>query len=231
MSINDPAALLLCPIKAVLNMALRLGNVRDAITVHDLLTRTAARRDKTVQWKDPYRPVLVAFTGRGAKVVATKPANSKQVCQILSEAALNVGIVGKVRPHDLRRGAAKDIRNITVPSANAVNATADLGSVQSLLVHSHDSLRRGVTKKHVGAEDNDLWVPRVETNHQVVMSMPLVAAKEDVFKYPSYSSKAIDTFCAKYKLDASLKTDRLKATRWANKEALDSWIERNAMPQ
>lgn len=52
---------IICPIKLLLILALRLGNVAET-SIDDLLKNTAQRNNRTVLWRYPDRPVLCAFS-------------------------------------------------------------------------------------------------------------------------------------------------------------------------
>jgi integrase len=158
-AISEPGLPLLCPVKMIIIVALRLGAVA-ANSINDLLRQTARCRDRTVKWVDSSRPVLPAINLGGSKVVPTAAANSKQLGSILAAAALSAGVVGRVRPHDIHRGAAKDV-SVGFGSVTRQGAAATLGEVQHVLGHSHESLQRGVTQGYVGVAHVDNWDPRL----------------------------------------------------------------------
>jgi len=88
---------------------------------------------------DSSRPVLPAISLGGAKLMPTAAANSIQLGPILAAGALSAGVIGTVRHHDIRRGAAKDT-SVAFRSATGQGAAATLGEVQHVLGHSHESL-------------------------------------------------------------------------------------------
>ena len=157
-------------------MALRTGNVH-ATTVEELLAHTAARRDQTVQWKHRNRPVCAAFRAHGAKLLVEEPAPSKQLGPILAYAALRAGIYVHVRPHAIRRGAAKDTRTLASQGKSASGAV--MPAVQEVLMHSHESLHRGVTKAYTGTAQVDDWAPRVSANMEHNFDTPHVLEDQE----------------------------------------------------
>jgi hypothetical protein len=227
---NGAMLLHLCPIKIVLILALRLGHVKGATTIDDVLAQTAVRPDRTVQWTDPFQPVLPAFTGGGGHLIIGKAANSRQLQLTLNDAALMIGMVGKVTPHDLRRGAAQDLYNAARQNITSAGSTAALGEVQSMLTHSNTSLHRGVTKEYVGAADPDFWTPRIEAGLNDDFTTPFMVDEADAYRPPSYSSNDVNALCERFNIDPTLKKDRLQATVLGKKVALNSWsqAQRNA---
>jgi hypothetical protein len=235
-AIPAPGLLLLCPIKIILIVALRLGAVR-AKSIDELLTQTAQRRDRTLQWVDSSRPVLPAINLGGSKVLPTVAANSKQLGPVLAAAALSAGVVGSVRPHDLRRGAAKDT-SVAFRSVTTQGAAATLGEVQQVLGHSHESLQRGITQGYIGVAHVDNWAPRLAAQLDDPFSKPLMAttAVEDIKSGVDRLTKTpaeVTDLCVKYKLDPTKRSDRLKATRWGEQARLTSWslTERNRIDE
>ena len=111
-ALKDTADNAICPIKLLLIVALRLGNVQ-AVTVDEVLRNAAARNDKTIQWVHPKRPVLCAFGPGISRVLADKPANSHQLSHTMAHAAPIAGfLTTTIRSHDLRRGTAQDAANL-----------------------------------------------------------------------------------------------------------------------
>src|ERR1700712_4513647 len=100
-----------CPIKMLLISAMRLGAVQD--TIEDILAKTAARRDKTVQWADGKggNPVLCGFETAAQLVIVDKPAMVDQLRDTVHHASLQAGILKPIIPHDMRRGSARDTAN------------------------------------------------------------------------------------------------------------------------
>jgi hypothetical protein len=84
----------------LLIVALRFGNVHAQI-IDELLRLAAERRDKTIQWAHPERPVLCAFGNVGASIQLDKHAGNHQLTNIMVQAAPVAGFFAKLRAHDL----------------------------------------------------------------------------------------------------------------------------------
>jgi len=108
---SDSADNSVCPIKLLLILALRLGNL-SAKTIDEVLLDTQSRHDKTVVWKHPERPVFCAVASGGTALYLDKPAGNHQLAQTLATVGPIAGFLNTVRPHDLRRGSACDIVNL-----------------------------------------------------------------------------------------------------------------------
>ena len=224
-SINSPLeSIPLCPVKAIIIMALRFGNVKNANSIEELLLNTARRDDKTVQWKDPRRPILPSFTS-GHIVLLDKPASSRQFNATLAEVSVRAGIVARITGHDLRRGSAQDIaaaaaKGIVPPLFQAEFAAKEL------LSHDYRTMFMGVTKRYIGPDQHDLWAPRVENKHIDIFTTPIVAPEVNIpiIQARQLPSAAVNSFCETYALDPTQRSQRLRATRKAKKAALDEWI-------
>lgn len=69
---------LVCPIKLLLIMSLRLGTVPER-SIDELLQHTRTRKSKTIVWSKPDDPVFCEFLDAGSGVAVGKPANSQQL--------------------------------------------------------------------------------------------------------------------------------------------------------
>jgi hypothetical protein len=78
-AINEPESLLLCPVKTIFVVALRFEYVARARTAQEAISLAVKRRDKTIPWKYPLRPVLPAIAKGGAYLVSDKCALSTQL--------------------------------------------------------------------------------------------------------------------------------------------------------
>ncbi|CAI6338088.1 unnamed protein product [Periconia digitata] len=187
----------------------------------ELLTATAARGDRTVQWKDPKAFGFPAFT-TGVHVDPSKAANSRQIHSILDKGGKQIGLLTTLAPHGLRRGAARDQAHVE-PTGNGYTST--LGEVQNLPSHSHDAFQRGVTKSYVGPSDRDDWAPRLKNAYFDPLVMPAKAPDASAYVAPRWSKADIDRLCAEYKLPSDSKSSRMKAGRLGLKALHEAWIE------
>ena len=138
----------MCPIKLLLVLALRLGNVA-ATNIDDLLTSTQSCADKTIKWTHPERPVMCAIGRCGAKLDVDEPASSEQLTSILGQAGLAAGVLAKIRSHDIRRGAARDSAQLDrIDSVSSVEVATTLG-------HSFKTYSTGVTADYIGDVSDD----------------------------------------------------------------------------
>lgn len=100
-----------CVIKMLLIVALRTGSIRGT-TLDEMLKDTAKRSDKTIQWAHGTRPVIAQITAGGGPLLLDEPAAPAQVWATFSTAGVKAGIIAPIAPHDMRRGAARDITQL-----------------------------------------------------------------------------------------------------------------------
>jgi hypothetical protein len=150
-----------CVIKMLLISAMRLGAIQG--TIEEILAKTAARRDKTLQWADGRgsSPVLCGF-GAAQLVIVDKPAMINQLRDTVHKASLLAGILKPIVPHDMRRGSAKDIANLPRDPTRATGLGDSV--VAAELGHSNTALQKGVTANYVGATTDDSWTRRVSAD-------------------------------------------------------------------
>ncbi|KAK4983140.1 hypothetical protein LTR50_007403 [Elasticomyces elasticus] len=128
------------PLKLLLAHALRHGLIKDAITPEEAVQNALARRDHTIQWNFPTRPVLCSLINN--KLDLTSPAPASQLISSLNEASILSGVDRRVRSHDSRRGAASD--------ATLVRPQRNMPSAAEALNHSHYTVQHGITAQYVG---------------------------------------------------------------------------------
>lgn len=143
---------------------MRLGAVEG--TIEEILARTAARRDKTLQWADGRgsSPVLCGFETAGHLVIVDKPAMCDQIRDTVSHASLQAGILKPIIPHDIRRGPAKDTANLPLDPTAATGLASAV--VAAELGHTALTLQQGTTGEYVGATTVDNWTRRVSADLQ-----------------------------------------------------------------
>lgn len=144
--------------------AMRLGAVQG--TIGEILTKTAARRDKTLQWANGKggHPVLCGFETAAHLVIVDKPAMCDQLRDTVYYASLRAGILKPIVSHDMRRGSAKDTANLP-QDPTAATSLAD-PVVAAELGQTTISLQKGITADYVGASTVDNWLRRVRADLQ-----------------------------------------------------------------
>ncbi|KAF2742274.1 hypothetical protein M011DRAFT_490750 [Sporormia fimetaria CBS 119925] len=145
-----PNNLHVCPIKAVLIMALRTSNV-DEPDIDELLRVTRSRPNKAVKWTHPERPVLPQFLVNGAGVNVDAPAGHTQLTAFLRTECLALGVQTRIRAHDLRRRSAREIGHFDI-KGTATDAVA------SCMGHAD----RGRSRRYVGGVSVDVRGERLE---------------------------------------------------------------------
>jgi hypothetical protein len=207
----------ICPIKLLLIVALRLGNVRGK-TIDEALCSAAERRDKTIQWLHTDRPVLCAFGNVGSSVQSDKPAGNHQLTQTCAQAAPLAGFLEKIRAHDLLRGAARDAANI-IRSVKG-HATP---AVAVLIGHSEKSHLQGVTASYVGGLAEDVWTKRVEENFEDMFCMDTTDDSFVNVKRRKLGPSEITDICEKQGLDPAKAKNRAKASLMQKQKTLKDW--------
>jgi len=212
-ALNDAANNAICPLKLLLIVALRLGNVQ-AVTVDEVLRTAAARNDKTIQWVHPRRPVLCAFGPGISRVLADKPANSHQLSHTMAHAAPIAGfLAASIRSHDLRRGAAQDAANLkTKIKGHATDAVAEsLG---------HNDTK--TTKRYIGGIRDSIYTMRVEENFQDPFDLATTDSR--YVKRRRLSPAIITEMCEKQGLDPSVTKNRNAMSNKVTAESLEAWV-------
>lgn len=138
-SLDDPTLNTGDPLKLLLCHALRLGNVRDATTLHDAIRNAVMRNDRLIVWEHPGRPVLCKATHK--RLQPDDPAMVQLLQTALKEAGVLSGITARLATHDLRRGAAREAALLP----NRLN----VGQAAEALDHVGTETM-AVTKKYVG---------------------------------------------------------------------------------
>ncbi|KAK0249381.1 hypothetical protein LTR91_026489 [Friedmanniomyces endolithicus] len=132
--------------------ALRQGAIAGATSAEEAVY--AVDPAGIVQWAFPARPVFCAH--KRQRFDYTKGADSRQLAAALDEAAATSGVAERLRPMDIRRGAAKD--------AGALKAGPSLSNASAALNHSSKSTELGITKRYMGPNPTStfsdrLWLP------------------------------------------------------------------------
>jgi hypothetical protein len=207
-----------CPIKLLLILALRLGNVA-AKTIGDVLVHAQSRRDKTVVWKHAERPVFCVLAGSGAALDLDKPAGNHQLTQTLATVGPIAGFLTPVRSHDLRRGSGRDIANLK----EGVKGIAT-PAVAAALGHTNASHLRGVTSEYVGAISESTWSKRLRENYRDEYGIAVTDAAFSK-KRKIHDSAAVTAQCIRDRCDAEDPRARKAAAIKLRKQRVDNWYQ------
>jgi hypothetical protein len=74
--LKDSADNVVCPVKLVLVMALRTGNIKGANSIEKALQLAIARPSKSIVWSHPERPVISSFQTRGVAILSDGTSQS-----------------------------------------------------------------------------------------------------------------------------------------------------------
>jgi len=210
---------MVCPIKLLLTLALRLENVAEN-SIEDLLMHTARRNNRTVLWSFPERPVLCAFSSAGAAPQVESPAGNHQLSQTMGQASLVAGLLSRLRAHDLCRGAARDTANLNSEEKGVVNTVT-----AAVLGHNVNGSSRQGTAHYVGDLDDDVWSKRVDENY--VDSIHGVAEAEHAYqrRFQSFKAQDITEACQSEGLDPQEPKGRKLALRKLEKRRQADWAD------
>ncbi|MCJ1435728.1 hypothetical protein MMC27_005103 [Xylographa pallens] len=215
-TLRNPALNVICPIKLLLVQALRSGNI---VSLDDALTQASLRRDRTIEWLYPQRPVIPQLVRDTAFIAWDRPAGTNQVNKSTKELGLAAGILASIVSHDLRRGGFRDLANVK-RSADSVAgvATREVAKVGGHSAHSYSG---GVTDKYVGEVENDAYTPRAEQMF-VSRKTPLIG---NAYKKRRLTTTEIDTYCQQNNIDPTFKPGRGKAGRQIHGQQKIGWME------
>ena len=174
-------------------MALRLGNVQGQ-SIDEVLHLTAARRDKTVQWLHPTRPVLCKLGASGVHLSKDEPAATNQLTRFLAEAGPKAGILPALKSHDIRRGFFRDSANLP----EAINGAAS-AAVAQLGGHSVSAYASGVTQLYTGDIAEDIWSKRVANDF--IDEFGVATLDDRYSKRRKLKPAQVDQLCEKENLD------------------------------
>jgi hypothetical protein len=148
-----------------------------------------------------------------------KPASTKQLLLTTKHMGLVGGVLADVVAHDWRRGAARDVANMKLPS-DGMLGVADAG-VARTLGQTRRSLSGGVTDRYVGDIEADVYTPRVE---QLFHSrkQPAIGAP---FKKPRLRKEEVDEYCRDNAIDPSSSSGRQRAMRALHSQKKSDWME------
>ena len=200
-ALKDSENNIVCPIRFILILALRLGNVSGS-TISEVLSTAYRRSDKTVKWTHGERPVMVAHVPKGpgtqvSMLQPEKPISQASLRKYIQRVGRLVGLLAPIVPHDLRRGSGQDISILdrsALPVGNTDIATA------SALGHSYKSVFQGITESYKGATNVDYWTKRVENAKPDPMGLQTAA---EPYKKLVWTGEALDEICKEHGVDKS----------------------------
>lgn len=221
------AANILCPIKLIVAMAMRTGALEDR-TVEDVIGRAHSRPDRCVVWTPSRRedPLLPAFASRGNAISPKTPAPAKQLILSLQQASDLAGLLKQAKPHDLRRGAVRDV--VHTPGITAI----DVNLAAEVLSHTFEAKKNGISRSYVGHVKEPYFTKRVEEfadgDKAETFAMEFASSS---FKRKVNTTAQIDAYCEENNLDPSNKNVRKQAGHRLSKKVRNDWVNAQMNPQ
>lgn len=131
-----------------------------AKTWEELRENALSRADRTIQWIKPENPVIPAINmGRTAFLDLRKPAGTHQVIATLNTMPRQAKTVVRLRVHDLRHGAARDLAHLDQRKLRGNTSMQVAGA----LGHRMSTMMHDVTEMYVGGSDISTWNLRAES--------------------------------------------------------------------
>jgi hypothetical protein len=215
-TLRDPSRNVICPVKLLFIQALRSGNLS---SLDDALTQASLRRDRTIQWLYPERPVIPQLNKCGAFIAWNLPAAPGQINRTTKVLGQVAGLLAHIVSHDIRRGAARDLANLIPISKHPIGvATKEVAQVTG---HSANSLLNGTTDRYVGEVEQDTYTTRAE---QLCMSRkaPTIGAP---YKKRRLANSEITTYCEENDIDPASKNGRQRASEALHSQRKVEWME------
>ncbi|RTE70581.1 hypothetical protein BHE90_015012 [Fusarium euwallaceae] len=215
---DDPSLNCLCPIKLLLCHALRTGAVYETSWA-ELRQAARERPSKGIIWAYPERPVICAIAGNSDKLVLDRPSPVASAQATLTQAAQLIGIVAKVKTHDIRRGAARQSAHLEHSIAGSAIEQARIA-----IGHSHSSRDNGETEDYVGDLDDHNWTNRAKQKLRQTAKHQLILAPEPYNPKRKRTTQEINEVCREMGLDPDDKNDRFHASYRSRNALYDEWI-------
>jgi hypothetical protein len=210
---------LLCVVSLLAIQALRLGNVHER-SVEALVQKANSRRDRTVVWAHPSRPVICAI-GKGASgLELDKPAGRRQLTDMMAPIGYGAGLLARVKAHDLRRSAAQETAHL-VKSTVIGSFTPGVGQA---LGHSLHPKNAQLSADYIGSSTDILWTKRVEEGFTDPFGIQ--TTESGLPRKRPVSSLEIDELCQREGRDSTKPPDRQYAARKVRKRQADEWKAR-----
>ena len=139
-------------------MALRTGAVSSR-SLEGLMVATQSRGNRTILWTQSKRPVISQMYGQGVGLKLDDPANNNRVTLTLAQGGRQAGFADRLNAHDLRRGAAKNLKAVK-------RRITDVGlpnqEISTTLGHNRVALNVGVSDTYIGQNRKEYWSRRLE---------------------------------------------------------------------
>lgn len=216
---TDPEHHAHCPIKLILALSLRFGNVVGS-SVEAVISEAFRRRDKTVGWIEPDMPVMPAIHNAGHRLVLGKPLTVDGIRSNVTRAGKLAGIVGHLATHDVRRGSARDMASAEQPITGIATA-----GVARALGHTTKSLNAGLTDAYVGSSFQDHWTRRIEegtSNPQPTFGLEIAPAG---YVEPRLRPGKVTALCNEAGVDPSNRKARNVVAARHHRESFQDWIK------
>lgn len=152
-----------CPIAWLLAHALRHGLVVGK-TITEVITEAFARPDRTIQWTQPTWPVLHAYPRHVPLVLSEhlrESARSGQLAPTIEEMGLIANVLGRVHPHALRLGAARDLAHLPKPKAGNSGHGYLTPKVQQYLDHVDPT----TSQRYIGEITQEVYNDRADNKY------------------------------------------------------------------
>ncbi|KAI4647927.1 hypothetical protein J4E93_004338 [Alternaria ventricosa] len=208
------------PIKLLVVMALRSGNVAET-SIESLLATTRARRNKTMLWKDPTLPILRA-SNAGHALTYDSPAPESQLRTVLQRASSLGGLLTTPGTHDIRRGVAFEAHHL--PSTKE---TSSHERARRLLGHTNSMAQSGVTQDYIGGAVSGLMEERLQADWTKMPATRLHEQSQLEYKKPKFSTEEVEKYLGS-KGPAS-QNDKRRARRHMAKAHRDEWVKASSL--
>jgi hypothetical protein len=198
-------------------LALPIGAV-ESTTLDDLISRARARKDKRLVLVNPKLPVLSAIYTHTHQLVLGKPARGDQINRTVQLGAELAGITEHVIAHDLRRGAVRDVVNLSKSTVKG-----QVGRLVAKAVgHSEGTLVKGVTDAYSGHLKDNIWKARLDEAQSEEFGLTTTSRP---FKRQRCTKDKIDIYCKENSLDSANANDRVKASHGVKRQEKEIWAD------
>ncbi|KAK3701890.1 hypothetical protein LTR37_015201 [Vermiconidia calcicola] len=162
-----------CPITLLLIHALRHDLLEGGTTIQAVLDYANSTPSRRLIWKYPKRPVLAAtkIGSQAIRCYLDEPAGGHAARRTLKDMGLISGVLTRMYPHALRRGAARDLRSIKDITAG----TTSVENVGRILNHTARATFNGVTDMYTGDLEVDTYSLRANAKPETARGPQFVA--------------------------------------------------------
>lgn len=145
-------------------------------------------------------------------------ARRQQTTGILAHAALKAGLAARIRSHDLRRGAARDMSMLNLDTTEGL-PTEVVPQGLGLSLNAH---KAGVTQLYIGDAIGDLYTKRVKKDWQDSFGLP--TTDSDFYRPRKRTAPSdITAFCEQQGLDPTNSEARQTASLQIRTEEQETW--------